>query len=227
MKIIAIGDIHGRSIWKNIVSANSYDKVVFLGDYFDAFDIHTLDQIDNFKDIMEFKKSFPDKVICLIGNHDYHYMRGVSQHYTGFNSTRKMAVDSVLHQALKSSLLQVCFVSGKYLFVHAGVTKTWCDDNDIDMENIEQSINDTFKYKPDVFKFTSGENRNEYGDDVCQSPIWVRPPSLRRDMIPGYTQVVGHTNQDEVVIAGSIILVDALESGEFLQITDGSPSVAR
>ena len=49
MKIIAIGDIHGRSIWKNIVSANSYDKVVFLGDYFDSFDIHTLDQIDNFK----------------------------------------------------------------------------------------------------------------------------------------------------------------------------------
>ena len=37
-KIIVIGDIHGRTIWKQIVAANpDADLFVFIGDYFDSF----------------------------------------------------------------------------------------------------------------------------------------------------------------------------------------------
>ena len=39
MKTILIGDIHGRSIWKRIVADEKPDRVVFIGDYFDSFDI--------------------------------------------------------------------------------------------------------------------------------------------------------------------------------------------
>ena len=40
MKTIVIGDIHGRTIWKQIVIENpDFDKLVFIGDYFDSFDI--------------------------------------------------------------------------------------------------------------------------------------------------------------------------------------------
>lgn len=71
MKIIALGDIHGRDIWKDIVKKESdADKIVFVGDYVDTHDnISPYKQVDNFKEIVEYKKENKDKVILLIGNH--------------------------------------------------------------------------------------------------------------------------------------------------------------
>ena len=36
MKIISIGDLHGKDVWKQIDPAN-YDKIIFVGDYTDDF----------------------------------------------------------------------------------------------------------------------------------------------------------------------------------------------
>lgn len=79
MKIIVIADIHGRSIWKEIISKeNDFDSVIFLGDYFDTHGggYSANRQIENFKDIIAYKKANMDKVTLLIGNHDVHYCRG-------------------------------------------------------------------------------------------------------------------------------------------------------
>ena len=32
MKIIILGDIHGRTIWKQIIEKENPDKIIFLGD---------------------------------------------------------------------------------------------------------------------------------------------------------------------------------------------------
>jgi len=39
MKIAAIGDVHGREIWKEIAedASKNADKIVFLGDYIDPY----------------------------------------------------------------------------------------------------------------------------------------------------------------------------------------------
>jgi predicted phosphodiesterase len=86
MKITIIGDTHGRSKWKNIVEKEKdADKIIFIGDYFDAKDggYSANRQIENFKEIVEFKRNNPDKVILLIGNHDFHYLKGVNEEYSG------------------------------------------------------------------------------------------------------------------------------------------------
>ncbi len=37
MKIVCLGDIHGRSIWKEIAKKEAnFDKFIFLADYFDS-----------------------------------------------------------------------------------------------------------------------------------------------------------------------------------------------
>jgi len=36
MRIIALGDTHGRTDWKQITARERFDKVVFIGDYFDT-----------------------------------------------------------------------------------------------------------------------------------------------------------------------------------------------
>lgn len=70
MKIISIGDIHGRTNWKEIVRDNEYGICVFVGDYFDTREnISANQQKENFEQIVQFKKDNFDKVILLIGNH--------------------------------------------------------------------------------------------------------------------------------------------------------------
>lgn len=77
-KIIVIGDIHGRNTWMDVINQEvTYDKVIFLGDYFDSKEIFPRQWIDNFKEIVQLKRNNPDGVVLLIGNHDYHYMRGL------------------------------------------------------------------------------------------------------------------------------------------------------
>ena len=47
-KTIYIGDIHGRDVWAEIVAKHDdADNIVFIGDYFDSFDIPAVIQLDN------------------------------------------------------------------------------------------------------------------------------------------------------------------------------------
>jgi len=72
MKIIAIGDTHGDPLWKSIVNVEKDAGLfVFIGDYFDSFLYSLEQQINNFKDIIQFKKDNMNKVILLVGNHYY------------------------------------------------------------------------------------------------------------------------------------------------------------
>src|SRR5690606_36257111 len=178
MKTIAIGDIHGDSSWKKIVEKHPDDKIVFIGDYFDSFNIPAYTQKENFKDIIEFKKANEKRVTLLFGNHDYHYLPNISDRYSGYQELQQIDIQILLKENLH--LMQMCYIQDNFIFSHAGVTKTWTENNNIG-KNIERDINNLFKYKPNAFKFTMGKHHSVYGDDVEQSPIWVRPYSLRKD----------------------------------------------
>lgn len=212
MKLIAIGDTHGKKDWKQITINENFDKIVFIGDYFDSFDIPASSQIENFKDIIAYKKANMDKVILLIGNHDFHYLKFVKETYSGYQRIYSFQIQELLESAISEELLQMCFVCQNMIFTHAGITKTWCKNNLVQIEFIEQSINELFKYKPLSFTFTIGNNLSPYGDDVEQSPIWVRPKSLLKDKIEGFIQIVGHTKQNNLTINNDIILIDTLDS---------------
>ena len=74
-KIVVIGDIHGRDTWKEIIAKEEpFDKVVFLGDYFDSYYISFKNQFINYNEIIKYKDDNKDKVITLFGNHELHYI---------------------------------------------------------------------------------------------------------------------------------------------------------
>lgn len=225
MKIIALGDTHGRSLWKEIVSKHEdADKIIFIGDYFDTHGggYSANRQIENFKDIAAFKKANMDKVVMLLGNHDFHYLNEVGEQYSGFQWNYRQDINDVLQPAVDEGLIQISFVHDKYVFTHAGVTKTWVKNVGVDIDNLQESINDLFKKDISKFKFTVGPNYSNYGDDITQTPIWVRPESLLVDILDGKICVVGHTTQDKLTQVGNIILIDTIgTSGEFLTIVDG------
>jgi hypothetical protein len=224
MKIIAIGDLHGLDTWK-YVPTDSADKIVFMGDYFDSFTIPAYKQIQNFIDILAFKQSFPDRVVLLLGNHEYHYLGGVGEQYAGFQTLHQVDIRERLHYALDNDLIQMCFKFDDVLFTHAGVTKTWCRTNSVDIDNIDDSINQLLRYKPKSFKFTSDRNFSNYGDDIEQSPIWVRPNSLDKNQLDNFFQVVGHTQQGTIHITPHVALIDAMPSNEYFIWNDGKKSV--
>lgn len=85
--MIIFSDIHGRNYWKAQVNQFIKDDqltedVIFLGDYVDHYGgqknndgtyITEASEVENFKEILDFKKKYQDQVTLLLGNHDLEY----------------------------------------------------------------------------------------------------------------------------------------------------------
>lgn len=222
MKVAAIGDIHGKTIWKDFVEKvqDNSDKIVFIGDYFDCFEnISHSDQISNFKNIVKLKTDNPDKFEILLGNHDYHYLKGVRERYSGFMSYAKFDISEVLDPLVQIGTIKILFEADGVIYTHAGITKTWWKNNNI--KNLEE-LNGFIIEEPERFKFVGYDG---YGDSKESGPLWVRPYSLMHDKIDGYKFVVGHTRYDHGIDIDErfdIAFIDCLDGRrQYLPIIDG------
>jgi len=229
MKTVIIGDTHGRSFWKLIVNSleTDFDRIVFLGDYFDSFDIKCEEQLNNFLDIIKFKETCGKEVVILIGNHDHHYIVG-NTGTSGWQEVGSFQICPIIEQYKHH--LQMAYQFDKILCTHAGVSETFMNDvfgkEGWETENIAELLNDLGKYKPKTFIFNGTDS---YGDDVYQTPIWIRPRSLMKDskeIKKDIIQVVGHTQQNQIDIKGKAtggryFFIDTLgTSGEYLIYED-------
>ena len=237
MKTVVIGDVHGRSLWKLIVNQENPDRVVFIGDYFDSFDIKGEEQLNNFLDIIEYKKSSGKEVIMLIGNHDHHYFPEIGDSGTsGYQPMFSYQISPVLDANREH--LQMAYQMDEFLFSHAGVSSMFMDEtfgpNGWKVETIVDDLNEMFIYRPGVFSFNG---LDPYGDNEYQTPIWIRPKSLmranRNTLRTRFIQVVGHTQVKKLDLVGAektaggrYYLIDCQETtGEYLVIQDKELSV--
>ena len=237
MKTIAIGDIHGRPYWKQIIEQEQdADRFIFVGDYFDSFTIPGVKQMDNFLDIIEFKEHSGKEVILLLGNHDYHYYPGVEDSGTSGYQTLMAPTYKILLDEVKEHI-QIAYRFDNFVFSHAGLSSEWLDDNVVGwtVDNMVDKVNELFKYHPSAityrsFKYYNQGDPNEravlsrgYGDESYQGPIWIRPKSLmevnKKTLRKKVIQVVGHTPQDQIDIKGKstggrYYFIDTLEYGQ-------------
>lgn len=225
-KIVVIGDTHGHNTWKTIVESETFDKVIFLGDYFDTFaNISSEEQNENFLNIVKYCKQVGnDKCILLLGNHDYHYINW-SESYSGKQQHAQMMFYTSLMSAIEDKLLKIVHVENNIIFSHAGITEYWLTKV-AKLENPED-IN-TNKFRLNDLSWNCFIGFSPYGNTISNSPIWVRPNSLQKDALKGYTQVVGHTHVKSITNfmsdnSDKIFLCDCLpqaylviEDGEFL-----------
>jgi hypothetical protein len=227
-KTLVIGDLHGRPYWKQIIAKEKPNRVIFIGDYFDSFDYTTVEQIHNFKEIIEYKESGDADVIILIGNHDYHYMRGVTEYYSGYQTGTRPAIEQLLDD--NKHHLDIIYQFNYFLFSHAGVSYDWLIKHGWDgTSNVVDYVKDVWLYKPNSFMF---DGYDPYGDSKISSPIWIRPNSLQKsnkdtELKTKYIQIVGHTQQKQIDIKnkatnGRYYYIDTLStSGEYMIIEDG------
>lgn len=203
MKIIAIGDLHGRDCWKEFLNQD-FDEAIFLGDYFDSYTLSREKQYLNFRDLLDTVKKDSRIKLCK-GNHDMHYTKGYPIHekYSGYDGRNYIMFSNLLEEA--DEYMNLIYIRDKHIFSHAGVTKTWLSFYNIKLEE----VNERFKKVPEICLFNG---TNCYGDDFSQSPVWVRPNSLIEDCLDGYIQVVGHTSVLDVSRVENIILCDCLDN---------------
>lgn len=239
MKIIAIGDTHGHDEWKKIVAQEKdADKIIFIGDYFDSFDIPFRQQAENFNDLLQFKIDNPEQVVLLLGNHDFHYLTVAgNDRYSGFQMDHYQDIRDVLEDAIDNGLVQMCCQIDNFLFTHAGVTNAWVKESGVlsvskYVTQLSQQIDLMLEKAPEKFRFTPSNPLDNTGESITQPPIWVRPPALLRDLLAGdLVQVVGHTRVKHITMKGykdSVILIDTMDhSQEYLAIVDGKPEVRK
>ena len=240
-KTLILGDTHGRSTWKLAVHQEQPNRVIFIGDYFDSFEISGVEQIDNFKQIIKYKEDNPQvEVVMLIGNHDHHYYpeigyTGTSGYQSGVAPSITQVIDENRHH------LQMAYVFGEYLFTHAGVSPVFMDQvfgkDDWSKESVVVDLNELFKYKPKAFEFNGFDGS---GDNTTQTPIWIRPRSLmsvnkkhEKGLKKDYIQIVGHTQMRRIDLEGSdkftggrYYFIDTMDtSGEYLVWQDNKFTV--
>lgn len=228
MKILVLGDIHCRTIWKDIIEKENPDKVIFLGDYVSTHDnISSETQIANLNDILDYKEANSSKVTLLRGNHDIQHLGYYWARCSGLDPKVRnyMAGESFREHFLK--LTQWIYIDEdlKTIFSHAGVSQIWMDDSRIksvyEINNLEPS---------ELFGFIPDSPFDYYGNSVTQSLVWIRPQALCRCNISGWDQVVGHTpvTSDVVNIKKAtkenrnIWLCDALGLSKYLLIENGT-----
>jgi len=230
-KTLVLGDTHGRSFWKLAVNLEDPDRVIFIGDYFDSFDINSQTQLNNFLDILEFKKRSGKEVVLLIGNHDHHYFPEIGYTGTsGYQQVGKYQIEPVIDANREH--LQIAYQFKNYLFSHAGVSTVFMDDifgkGGWNIDQVSVELNELFRYKPHAFTFNGWD---PYGNDDKQTPIWIRPTALMRankktELKDMYIQIFGHTenagislNHIHKAAGGKYYNIDCLgTSGEYLII---------
>lgn len=237
-KLVAIGDIHGRKIWLDIIKKEKPDIVVLIGDYFDSFDIDGNKQVANFYEIIKFKEENPEiEFIILYGNHEHHYLRSF-EIYSGYQHTMVSSINEALNYARRLDAMDCAYSYDDLLFTHAGVSTTWWKTHipHATMETLVSDINKLFRTNLEAFDFI-GFSRT--GDSKESSPIWIREGSLlksnKNTLIKStFRQVFGHTMTSDLnlekykkYLGGRYIPIDALDKRQYLIYENKELSVGK
>ena len=240
MKYNIIGDIHGRKEWKNLV--NPEDINIFLGDYFDPYDNIEFDDLkSNFLDIIDFKINYPNNVILLYGNHDYHYIvDNINEQYSRYDYINATQIKEIFNE-FEDLFYGVCYTFNKYICTHAGITENWYikyfETKDYSsLKEVEDNINNLWKTDKQAFSFYANAKMfDTYGTSPEQSPLWVRPQTLLPYNMfydeeeykatgkgPTAIQLVGHTRpsvKEPLNLSNvGVILCDVLENNKIFQL---------
>lgn len=200
-KLLLIPDVHGRSFWKDAIEKHfdECDKVIFLGDYLDAYpdeEITRKQEKDNFAEILKLKENNKDKVILLLGNHCYHYIHRDFTRSSRFSSSNAYSYKEMFlsHESFFKIAHEEMINDKKYLFTHAGVMKSWYERNkDIIGELNVDNLNKLQGFKIGVVALAEVSKYRSWLGEESGSPLW----SDVREKIDGNKSEIDHVVENE------------------------------
>ncbi|MFC5411016.1 metallophosphoesterase [Larkinella bovis] len=226
MKIVTIPDLHGRDSWLQ-VNIDRFDKVIFLGDYTDSYDLSDEVILENLQQIIRFKQQYLDKVVLLIGNHDAQYLHFPHHRCSGFRPSMQPVLTELFTQ--NQSLFQIAHQENSHLFTHAGVSNRWLahlpkadlrSKLELNLQELDQlaalmnRMHEDRKMRTTLFDVSYLRG----GFDEAGGPVWADKRETSTDYVPGLHQVVGHTPVPDFQTigneTGSITYTDVLQTRE-------------
>lgn len=223
---VAIGDVHGLDLWQYVVDENPECKVVFLGDYLDPYEYVGRGRlIANLCEIIDLKKSRPDDVVLLLGNHDMHYFCSYIVVGTRFDYFISEKISRIFLE--NRDMFQYAYQAGNKVFTHAGISQEWWDNDfhgDVQKPIVEQLNHPSKAQVPALCRVGQlrGGNCGAIG-----GIFWADRDELS-DPLHGFTQIVGHNRVTDITElegkhGNKIVFCDCLWHGRYLYIdADGN-----
>lgn len=234
IKYLIIPDVHGREFWKEPVKVTlgaTNANIVFLGDYHDPYPQEfnydeecTSRSVDNFKQILELKKQYPDRVTLLIGNHDCGYALGDDICSSRMDRVHRRELESLFQD--NRELFQIaeeCDIAGRhFVFSHAGILKGWAnlvwgEEEVADPRfNVVDRLNNAWLTQHYGILDALGDydGYRGYGGYLYGSPVWSDIRSWVR-VTPEETfgfNLVGHTQCEQAVMLDTIADLDCRQA---------------
>ena len=199
--IIICGDLHGSTHWKNGLNyfySHPECKFIFLGDYLDPYPQEGFTKenaIENFKEVLQFARENKDRVILLYGNHCLAYK------HIMYESCRHDHKNHNLIACLydeNEDLFKVAHLEGNYLFTHAGITRGWLTEHNLQNKTVEELVDYLNEDYDNAWHI--GFSRGgyfEYGSPLwaCLLGDWIRRNCS--NPFDGITQIFSHTRLEK------------------------------
>ena len=198
IKILAVGDLHGKSCWQ-VIDFPQYDKVVFMGDYVDSTSHNDDEILENLKEVIGAKERFPEKVVLLLGNHDIQYLYYPDFRCSGFRRSMQLSLTELFNRQIH--LFQIAYQVGNHLFTHAGISAPWHNRLEALVEKIPlREMRETSNLAALLNALNQTWHRGllhevgtiRGGSKEFGGVTWADKEELRNYPLEGFHQIVGH-----------------------------------
>ena len=195
MHTLIIPDIHNHTDHADHwLATQRYDRVIFLGDYFDDFGDDVNDARRTAMWLRDRMEKFDD--VFLLGNHDVAYMfpRDPQLFCPGFTPAKARGIGEVLRPE-HWQRLRLAYAEQGWLISHAGFHPVWIKQPTVEriLNRCDQAMQRAKRHVVDPI-LGAGEDRG--GLQRIGGPLWMDWDNLMP--ISGVNQIVGHTPGDEV-----------------------------
>lgn len=230
IKYLIIPDVHGREFWREPVMETLHDTdahIVYLGDFhdpypqeFDSDDWGYLRRsVDQFKEIIELKKKYPDRITLLIGNHDCGYAIGDDICSSRMDRSHRSELENLFRDNKNLfQLAEECDIAGRHIvFSHAGILKGWADlvwgEDALDPHfNVVDRLNNAWltDHYGILDALGNYDNYRGWGGFKYGSPVWSDIRAwlyVTPEETYGFN-IVGHTQVERPIILDTIADLD-------------------
>jgi DNA repair exonuclease SbcCD nuclease subunit len=231
-RTLFVGDIHAKSDLAmqracHLARITAADRMVFLGDYMDDWNISNKRQIEAYDALVRWTRQLPCESVYLLGNHDIPYVVGRTQcrelRDAGLCPGFRPGAYRHIHESVMAELCpKVAWSDGKVLATHAGVTRQWLDAHGHGEDTPDEIASLLNLFILGAFRLPSlmcdvGPARGG-AENAVPSPLWTDAGELMAFGDRRYPQVVGHTPMPTVRSSGSLFFCDTMSA-----TPDGEP----